>query len=107
MELTSRHSDDHVLQRLIADGFVRRHAKRCVPTDRWHAAVAHAAAVLLLRGEEMDDLKAPIEWALTQAYADSTADEELIEMIMIMTPLTAVSPLVDEDDFDPFLMRGL
>ena len=107
MELTSRPFDDRVLQRLIADRFVTRHGQRCVPTDRWHAAVAHAAAVLLLRGEEMNDLKAPIEWALNEAYADITCDEDLIQMIMIMTPMTAVSALVDEDDFDSFLMRGI
>ncbi len=107
MELTRRPPDDRVLRRLIADGFVSQHTTRCVPTDRWHASVAHAAATLLLKGVELDDLKAPIEWALTEHYGETTTDEELIQMIMIMTPLTAVSPLVDEDDFDSFLMRGI
>ncbi len=81
-------SDEHVLQRLISDGFVRQVSDRCLPADRWHAAVARAATALLLRGEELEDLRVPVAWALAESYGDSTSDDELVEMVAVMTPLT-------------------
>lgn len=83
-------SEGRALERLIADGFVRRETNRCVPADRWHAAVARAAKALLDRGEELEDLRVPVTWALSETYAGSSEDDELIEMIAVMTPLTAV-----------------
>ena len=84
-------SDGSALERLIADGFVRRESNRCVPADRWHAAMARAAAALLSRGEELEDLRVPVAWALSENYGESSSDDELVEMIAVMTPLTAVS----------------
>jgi hypothetical protein len=83
---------ERVLERLIADGFVRRQDDRWVPAARWHAAVARAAASLLTRGEDLEDLRVPVAWALSETYADSTNDDELVEMVSVMTPLTALSP---------------
>ncbi len=76
------------LSRLIADDFVNEHG---LPTHRWHAAVARAATQLLTRGEELVDLRVPVAWALTENYAGSASDEALVEMVAVMTPLTAVS----------------
>ena len=85
-------SDELVLERLIADGFVRRQSNRCVPADRWHAAVARAAAALMARGEELEDLRVPVAWALSESYGESANDDELVEMVAVMTPLTALQP---------------
>ncbi len=84
--------DRHVIDRLIADGFVRRVEDQCLPADRWHAAVARAASTLLLRGEELEDLRVPVAWALTERYGDSTSDDELVEMVAVMIPLTGLGP---------------
>ena len=81
---------ERILQRLIADGFVRQVSDRCLPADRWHAAVARAASTLMLRGEELEDLRVPVAWALTERYGDSTSDDELVEMVAVMTPLTGL-----------------
>lgn len=78
------------MERLIADGFVRQVSNRCLPADRWHAAVARAAAQLLVRGEELEDLRVPVAWALTEAYGGSTSDEELVEMVSVMFPITGL-----------------
>lgn len=83
-------SEGRALERLIADGFVRRKMNRCVPADRWHAAAARAAAALLMRGEELEDLRVPVAWALSETYGASSSDDELVEMVAVMTPLTAV-----------------
>lgn len=84
-------SESGALDRLIADGFVRRESDRCVPADRWHAAVARASVALMSRGLKLEDLRMPVAWALTETYAASSSDDELVEMVAVMTPLTAIS----------------
>ncbi|MDP2269758.1 MAG: hypothetical protein Q8N23_00905 [Archangium sp.] len=76
------------LNRLTADDFVNGHGE---PTHRWHAAVARAATQLLSRGEDLVDLRVPVAWALSENYAGSASDDELVEMVAVMTPLTAVT----------------
>ena len=83
-------SEHLVIERLVADGFVRRVSDRSLPADRWHAAVARAATELLLRGEELEDLRVPVAWALADSYGNSTSDDELVEMVAVMVPLTGV-----------------
>ena len=83
--------DHHALERLIADGFVRPFKDHFVPTPRWHAAVARAAVALMLQGEELDDLRVPVAWALSEVYGTSSSDDEVVEMVAVMTPLTGVS----------------
>ena len=61
-----------------------------MPADRWHAAVARAAGSLLAQGEELEDLRVPVAWALSEVYGASSSDDELVEMVAVMTPLTAV-----------------
>lgn len=78
------------LRRLIADGYVRRISNRCLPADRWHAAVARAATELMLRGEELEDLRVPVAWALTESYGESTSEDALVEMVALMVPLTGL-----------------
>lgn len=83
-------AEGSALERLIVDGFVRRESNRCVPADRWHAAMARAAAALLSRGEELEDLRVPVAWALSENYGESTSEDELVEMVAVMTRLTAL-----------------
>lgn len=85
-------SDERALERLIADGFVRRQSNRCVPAERWHAAVARAATSLLAQGEDLEDLRVPVAWALSETYGATASDEDLVAMVAVMTPLTAVAP---------------
>lgn len=80
---------EHVIERLVADGFLSRIDDHCVPAARWHAAVARAAKALMARGEDLIDLRVPVAWALTETYED-TSDDELVEMIAVMTPLTGL-----------------
>ncbi len=77
-----------VLERLLADDYVNAGGQ---PTRRWHAAMARAATELLSRGEDLEDLRVPVAWALMEHYG-SASDEELVELVAVMTPLTAVSP---------------
>jgi hypothetical protein len=76
---------------LIADSFLRRESNRCLPADRWHAAMARAAVALLSRGEQLADLRVPVAWALSETYGESSSDDELVEMVAVMTPLTALT----------------
>jgi hypothetical protein len=82
--------DERVVERLSEEGFLKRDGDRWVPGQRWHAAVARAAASLLARGEELRDLRVPVAWALSEVYASSSSDDELVEMVAVMTPLTAI-----------------
>jgi len=81
-----------IIDRLVADGFLRRLDDHCVAAPRWHAAVARAAKALMARGEDLIDLRAPVAWALNESYADESEDE-LVEMIAVMTPLTGLTKL--------------
>lgn len=85
-------SEAQGLRRLVADGFLLQESDRTVPAARWHAAVARAAAALMARGQELEDLRVPVAWALHEAYGASSSDEELVDMVAVMTPLTAVAP---------------
>ena len=85
-------AEERTLAKLIADGFVRRDHARCVPADRWHAALARAALTLMTRGQDLKDLRVPVAWALSEAYAASSTDDELVEMVAVMTALSAVPP---------------
>lgn len=84
-------SEAQARERLLADGFLRQESHRYVPAARWHAAVARAAAALLSQGEELVDLRVPVAWALNESYGASSCDEELVEMVAVMTPLTAIA----------------
>lgn len=61
-------------------------------TGRWHGAVARAATELLSRGQDLEDLRVPVAWALLEIYGDSISDDALVELVGVMTPLTAVAP---------------
>ena len=82
-------SEPQILDRLMADGYVDRRNGRLVPAARWHAAVARVAATMLARGEELEDMRVPVAWAITEAYSTSS-EEELVEMVALMTPLTGL-----------------
>jgi hypothetical protein len=52
--------------------------------------VARAALSLQAYGAELEDLRVPVTWALTETYAGSISDEELVAMVAVMTPLTGL-----------------
>ncbi len=85
-------SEQTAIERLLSDGYLRPDAHRYVPAERWHAAVARAAAALMARGEELEDLRVPVAWALSEQYADSSTDGDLVDMVAVMTPLTGFGP---------------
>lgn len=81
-----------VLERLLTDGFLRQESTHYRAATRWHAAVARAAKTLMARGEELEDLRVPVAWALSETYAESVSDDDLVEMAAVMTPFTGVAP---------------
>jgi hypothetical protein len=52
--------------------------------------VARAASSLLASGAELEDLRVPVAWALSETYAGSVSDDELVAMVAVMTPLTGL-----------------
>lgn len=74
----------------MTDGFLRPDPAGWTPGPRWHAAVARAALSLQAYGAELEDLRVPVTWALTETYAGSISDEELVAMVAVMTPLTGL-----------------
>lgn len=79
------------LEELVRDGFVFLDGDTAFPSQRWHDAVSRVAGRLLLRRNDLRDLRVPVAWALCEAYP--TKDEhELAWLIDLMTPLTGVAP---------------
>jgi hypothetical protein len=74
------------LERLVADGLVRREEDRPRTTPRWQAAVARAAARLQREGAPWHDLRLPIAAALLELYPD-VADDELVPLVEAMLPV--------------------
>ena len=73
------------IERLIADGLVRREGERTRTTPRWQAAMARAALVLQSAGAPMD-LRLPVVAALLERFPGA-ADEELAGLVEAMLPI--------------------
>ena len=73
------------IERLIADGLVRREGERTRTTPRWQAAMARAALVLQRAGAPMD-LRLPVVAALLERFPGA-ADEELAGLVEAMLPI--------------------
>ncbi len=74
------------VERLVADGLLRREGDRLRTTARWQAAMARAALDLQRDGAPWRDLRLPLAAALLARYPDA-ADEELAAFVEAMLPL--------------------
>lgn len=85
------------LERLEADGFVRRQANGTLLTKRWHAALARASLALYKAGDTMTDVRAPVARAILDAYPDESEESVVIAIravlpVVIAEFLETVSP---------------
>jgi hypothetical protein len=76
--------DPRAVERLIADGYLRRDGAGLTATARWHAALARAALRLRQAQAPWRDLRLPIAAALAEPYAalDDEALAALVEAIL-------------------------
>jgi hypothetical protein len=73
------------LERLLAEGLVRREGERTRTTARWQGAMARAALALQRAGAPMD-LRLPVVAALLERFP-AAGDEELAELVEVMLPI--------------------
>lgn len=73
------------LERLLAEGLVRREGPQLRTTARWQAAMARAALALQRAGAPVD-LRLPIAAALLERLPAAT-DEELAALVEAMLPI--------------------
>jgi hypothetical protein len=85
---------DDWVERLIADGLVRRDGAVVRTTPRWYAAMARATLRLLRRGVDRDDLRLPIASALVELYGELD-DAAIADAVAAMLPieLAELAPL--------------
>ncbi len=74
------------VERLIADGLLRRDGDRLRTTARWQAAMARAALGLQRAAAPWRDLRLPLAAALLERCPDATEDE-LAALVEAMLPL--------------------
>jgi hypothetical protein len=75
--------DGQALERLVADGFLRREGGRTRTAPRWQAAMARAAARLKQEAAPWRDLRLPIAAALLESYP-ALDDELLVSLVDAM-----------------------
>ena len=75
--------DGQALERLVADGFLRREGGRTRTAPRWQAAMARAAARLKQEEAPWRDLRLPIAAALLDSYP-AVDDEFLVSLVEAM-----------------------
>lgn len=75
--------DPHAVERLIADGYLRRDGARVTTTPRWQAALARAALRLQRAQAPWRDLRLPIAAALAEPY-EALDDETLATLVETM-----------------------
>jgi hypothetical protein len=80
--------DPSALQRLEADGLVRREDGAARTTRRWQAAVARAALRLLAAGAPAEDLRLPVATAMIELYP-GCSDLEIAELVEAIAPVEA------------------
>lgn len=74
------------VERLIADGLLRRDGDRTRTTAGWQAAMARAALALQRAAAPWRDLRLPLAAALLERYPGAT-DEELAALVEAMLPV--------------------
>jgi hypothetical protein len=78
--------DADALERLVADGILRREGGRSRTTPRWQAAMARAAARLKQEGAPWRDLRLPIAAALVESYP-ALDDDALVPLVEALLPV--------------------
>ncbi len=79
-------SGEGALERLVADGFLRREGAGVAATARWHAALARAALAVQRIDAPWIDLRLPIAAAL-DAHYHALPEDELASLIEAMLPV--------------------
>jgi hypothetical protein len=74
------------LERLVADGILRREGGRTRTTPRWQAAMARAAARLKQEEAPWRDLRLPIAAALVESYP-ALDDDALVPLVEALLPV--------------------
>ncbi|MBS1110330.1 MAG: hypothetical protein H6Q88_2322 [Anaeromyxobacteraceae bacterium] len=87
--------DADALERLVADGILRREGGRTRTTPRWQAAMARAAARLKQEEAPWRDLRLPIAAALVESYP-ALDDDALVPLVEALLP-------VEESELAPAL----
>jgi hypothetical protein len=90
--------DPRAVERLIADGYLRREGARLRTTPRWQAALARAALALKRAEAPWRDLRLPIAAALAEPYG-AMDDEALATLVEAML-------LVEEPELAPLAGAG-
>ena len=91
--------DAALLQRLEADGVVRfEPGGRPRTTRKWQSAMARAAFRLYGTGDEGDDLRVPVAFAVVEIYGRELPDEEVASLVEAMVP-------IEERELDPARAR--
>jgi hypothetical protein len=78
--------DADALERLVADGILRREGGRTRTTPRWQAAMARAAARLKQEEAPWRDLRLPIAAALVESYP-ALDDDALVPLVEALLPV--------------------
>jgi hypothetical protein len=74
------------LERLIADGLLRREGDRTRTTVRWQAAMARAALGLQREGAPWRDVRLPVVVALVERYPEAS-DDEIADLVEALLPV--------------------
>jgi hypothetical protein len=82
------------VERLLADGLLRREGDRTRTTARWQAAMARAALGLQRQGAPWRDVRLPVVVALVERYPDAS-DDEIADLVQALLPVEEreLSPL--------------
>jgi hypothetical protein len=75
------------IDRLVADGLLRRDDAVLRTTRRWQAAMARAALRLLDAGAVDTDLRIPIASALLELYGDTLDNQAIVDLVGVMLPV--------------------
>ena len=88
--------DPGALERLVADGLLRREGSRLRTTARWQAGLARAALALQQAGAPWRGLRLPLAAALAARYPEA-GDEELAGLVEAVLPVEEgeLAPLRD------------
>ena len=87
--------DADALERLVADGILRREGGRTRTTPRWQAAMARAATRLKQEEAPWRGLRLPIAAALVESYP-ALDDDALVPLVEALLP-------VEESELAPAL----
>jgi len=82
--------DDALLRRLEADGIVRFEPSGTPRTTRkWQSAMARAAFHLYGSGDEGNDLRVPVAFAVVEIYGAELPDEDAAALVEAILPVEA------------------